>query len=91
MLVVLAARSHRSLSARLAQTHGFGTAFGLLAVALLLGAMTWIWLPETRGGASRDSPVLTDRFSIALGAAHHQVRDLPLRILDELEAIRRRG
>ena len=33
----------------LAQTHGFGTAFGLLAVALLLGAMTWIWLPETRG------------------------------------------
>ncbi|MGH9145343.1 MAG: MFS transporter [Vicinamibacterales bacterium] len=33
----------------LAQTHGFGMAFGLLAVSLILGAMTWIWLPETRG------------------------------------------
>jgi dipeptide/tripeptide permease len=33
----------------LAETHGFGTAFALLAVALMLGAMTWIWLPETRG------------------------------------------
>ena len=33
----------------LAQTHGFGTAFAMLAVALVLGAATWIWLPETRG------------------------------------------
>jgi nitrate/nitrite transporter NarK len=33
----------------LAETRGFGTAFTLLAVALLLGASTWIWLPETRG------------------------------------------
>jgi len=33
----------------LAETRGFGTAFALLAVALLLGASTWIWLPETRG------------------------------------------
>jgi MFS family permease len=33
----------------LAQTHGFGTAFAMLAGALLLGATTWIWLPETRG------------------------------------------
>jgi MFS family permease len=33
----------------LAETRGFGLAFALLAVALLLGASTWIWLPETRG------------------------------------------
>jgi MFS family permease len=33
----------------LAQTQGFGTAFALLAVALLLAASTWIWLPESRG------------------------------------------
>jgi MFS family permease len=33
----------------LAQTQGFGTAFGLLAIALLLGASTWIWLPESLG------------------------------------------
>jgi MFS family permease len=33
----------------LAETHGFGTAFALLAAALMLGALTWIWLPETRG------------------------------------------
>jgi MFS family permease len=33
----------------LAQTQGFGTAFALLAVALLLGASTWIWLPESLG------------------------------------------
>ena len=33
----------------LAQTHGFGTAFAMLAGALVLGATTWIWLPETRG------------------------------------------
>ena len=33
----------------LAETSGFGTAFALLAVALALGAATWIFLPETRG------------------------------------------
>jgi hypothetical protein len=33
----------------LAETHGFGAAFALLAVALLLGAATWLWLPESRG------------------------------------------
>ena len=33
----------------IAQTHGFGLAFAMLAVALLIGAATWIWLPETRG------------------------------------------
>jgi MFS family permease len=33
----------------LAQTQGFGTAFAVLAIALLLGASTWIWLPESRG------------------------------------------
>jgi len=33
----------------LAEVHGFGPAFALLAVALLIGAATWIWLPETRG------------------------------------------
>ena len=33
----------------LADTHGFSTAFALLSVAFAVGAMTWIWLPETRG------------------------------------------
>jgi MFS family permease len=33
----------------MAQTQGFGVAFSMLAVALLIGAATWIWLPETRG------------------------------------------
>jgi MFS family permease len=33
----------------MAQEQGFGAAFALLAAALLLGAATWIWLPETRG------------------------------------------
>ncbi len=33
----------------LAEVQGFGRAFALLAVALLIGAATWIWLPETRG------------------------------------------
>jgi dipeptide/tripeptide permease len=32
----------------LAESRGFGAAFALLALALLLGAATWIWLPETR-------------------------------------------
>lgn len=33
----------------LAETRGFGTAFALLSGALVLGASTWIWLPESRG------------------------------------------
>jgi MFS family permease len=33
----------------LAQTNGFGIAFAVLAVAFLLGASTWIWLPESLG------------------------------------------
>jgi MFS family permease len=33
----------------MAQTQGFGVAFSMLAGALLIGAATWIWLPETRG------------------------------------------
>jgi sugar phosphate permease len=33
----------------LADKHGFSTAFALLSVAFAVGAMTWIWLPETRG------------------------------------------
>jgi hypothetical protein len=33
----------------MAQTYGFGVAFSMLAGALLIGATTWIWLPETRG------------------------------------------
>jgi sugar phosphate permease len=35
----------------LAETRGFGVAFSMLAGALLVGAATWIWLPETRGKA----------------------------------------
>ncbi len=31
----------------LAETRGFGVAFAVLAAALLLGASTWIWLPES--------------------------------------------
>jgi MFS family permease len=34
----------------LAESRGFGLAFAVLALALLLGASTWIWLPETRRG-----------------------------------------
>jgi MFS family permease len=33
----------------MAQEHGFGIAFAMLAAALVIGAATWIWLPETRG------------------------------------------
>ena len=33
----------------MAQTQGFGAAFSMLAGALLVGAATWVWLPETRG------------------------------------------
>jgi len=37
----------------LAETRGFGVAFGVLAAALLVGAATWIWLPETRRAPAR--------------------------------------
>lgn len=33
----------------LAQTHGFATALLLSSAAFLLAALTWIWIPETRG------------------------------------------
>jgi MFS family permease len=33
----------------MAQAQGFGAAFSMLSAALLVGAATWIWLPETRG------------------------------------------
>jgi MFS family permease len=39
----------------LADTHGFGPAFALLAGALLLGAATWIWLPESRRSPAREA------------------------------------
>lgn len=32
-----------------ADTRGFGVAFGLAAVAFVAAAVTWIWIPETRG------------------------------------------
>ncbi len=35
----------------LAQTRGFGVAFATAAAALVLGATTWIFIPETRGKA----------------------------------------
>ena len=35
----------------LAQTRGFGIAFGTAAGALVLGALTWIYIPETKGQA----------------------------------------
>jgi MFS family permease len=35
--------------ATLAQTHGFGAALSVSSVAFLLAALTWIWIPETRG------------------------------------------
>jgi MFS family permease len=35
----------------LAQTHGFGAALSLSSGAFLLAALTWIWIPETRGRA----------------------------------------
>jgi MFS family permease len=34
---------------KLAQTHGFGTALSICSAAFLLAALTWIWIPETRG------------------------------------------
>ena len=33
----------------LAQTHGFGTALSISSAAFLLAALTWVWIPETRG------------------------------------------
>jgi MFS family permease len=39
----------------LAQRQGFGTAFSVAALAFLLAAGAWIWLPETRGRATRAS------------------------------------
>ena len=35
----------------LAQTHGFGTALSISSLAFLLAALTWKWIPETRGRA----------------------------------------
>jgi MFS family permease len=35
----------------LAQTRGFGAALLLTSVAFLLAAVTWIWIPETKGRA----------------------------------------
>lgn len=35
----------------LAQTHGFSTALSISSVAFLLAALTWFWIPETRGRA----------------------------------------
>jgi MFS family permease len=35
----------------LAQTHGFQAALSLTSAAFLLAAVTWIWIPETRGRA----------------------------------------
>jgi MFS family permease len=33
----------------LAQTKGFGTAFPIVSLAFLAAALTWVWIPETRG------------------------------------------
>jgi len=33
----------------LAQTHGFAVALSISSVAFLLAAVTWIWIPETKG------------------------------------------
>ena len=37
------------LVGRLAETQGFATALSLSAAAFLLAALTWVWIPETRG------------------------------------------
>jgi MFS family permease len=39
------------LIASLAQRSGFGIAFATTSAALLLGALTWFWIPETKGRA----------------------------------------
>jgi len=36
---------------KLADVHGFGFAFPIIAVAFCLAALTWIWIPETKGRA----------------------------------------
>lgn len=36
---------------RLADTNGFGAAFSLAAVAFVLAAVMWTWIPETKGRA----------------------------------------
>jgi MFS family permease len=33
----------------LAQRHGFGAAFTVSAVAFLMAAFCWVWIPETKG------------------------------------------
>jgi MFS family permease len=33
----------------LAQTHGFGGALSVASLAFLLAAVTWVWIPETKG------------------------------------------
>jgi MFS family permease len=38
---------------KLADVHGFGFAFPIIAVAFGLAALTWIWIPETKGTALR--------------------------------------
>jgi MFS family permease len=45
----LASAAAPFLIGSMAEQHGFGAAFATLAGALLVGAATWIWLPETRG------------------------------------------
>jgi len=45
----LASAAAPFLVGSMAEQFGFGAAFATLAGALLLGAATWIWLPETRG------------------------------------------
>jgi hypothetical protein len=37
----------------LAQQHGFHAALSLTSIAFLLAAITWTWIPETRGRALR--------------------------------------
>ena len=41
------------LIASLAQRSGFGVAFATASFALALGAVAWLWIPETRGRALR--------------------------------------
>jgi hypothetical protein len=33
----------------LAQTHGYGTALTVSSAAFLMAALTWFWIPETKG------------------------------------------